>query len=267
MRIFKTLSSALVILALGYTSTAAAGVPLDSLDDAWARSALAGATALDTSHPELAHAIRDAEPRPSRSGAPLFIDPAWSTPDAAGAIIVRIAQGDDTPAERVALLDALSRTGSAWSPAVAGLLDHETHPAVRRMMVELMRDAPVDTARRIVTVGLQDASPEVRAAALRVIGFHKAGQDLAELAVPGLQDTDPVVRSEAARSIGYAGYTEGFPAIRALLSDDDASVRFRALRSLEKLDMPQTRQLTELPALALDPDLKVAREAQKLQAQ
>jgi HEAT repeat protein len=267
MRIPMILSSALFALGLTSASTAEAGVQLDSLEDAWARSALAGATALDASQPELAQSIRAAEPRSSRSGAPLFIDPSWSTPEAAGAIIVRLAQGEDTPDERVALLDALSRTGSEWTPAVVGLLSHETHPAVRRMMVELMRDAPVDTARSIVKVALQDASPEVRAAALRVVGFHKSGQDFAALAVPGLRDADPAVRAEAARSIGYAGYTDGFSAIRDLLTDDDASVRFRALRSLEKLDMPQTRQLTELGKLAVDSDLKVAREAQKLQAQ
>ncbi len=267
MRIFTTLSSALVVLALAAATTAEASVQLDRLDAPWAHAALAGATALDRSQPELAQSIRDAEPRSSRAGAPLFIDPSWSTPEAAGAIIVRLAGGNDGPSERVALLDALSRTGGAWPPAVAGLLDHETHPEVRRMMVELMRDAPVDTARRIVTVALQDASPEVRAAGLRVVGFHTAGESLAALAVPGLHDADPMVRSEAARSIGYAGYTDGFPAIRALLFDDDAGVRFRALRSLEKLDMPRTQQLTELKKLAGDSDPKVAREAQKLQVQ
>ena len=267
MRMNLIIPAAMLALSLTGSTTAQAGVALESLDARWARTAVAGAAALEAQNPELANAIRTAQPRLSRSGAPLFINPTWYTPEAASAILVRIAEGNDTSAERVALLDALSRTGGTWVPAVAALLAHETDASVRRMMVELMRDAPTDTARSVVETALQDKAPEVRSAALRVIGFHKAGRDLAPMALPSLADEQASLRSDAARYIGYAGYTDGFESIRPLLADADAEVRFRALRSLEKLDTVRTQQLIELAQLAVDPDVKVARVAQKLQAQ
>ncbi|HCH63988.1 MAG: hypothetical protein CL927_12635 [Deltaproteobacteria bacterium] len=264
MRIQLIFPTVMMALGLAGASTAHAGVSLDRLDDGWAQSALTSAAALQSSNPDLADAILAAEPRPSRSGVPLFIDPTWYTPEAAGTILVRFAGGEDTPAERAALLDALSRTGGQWVPAVAGLLAHETEPAVRRMIVELMRDAPVATARDVVQAALKDSDPGVRTAALRVIGFHPSGSDLASLGLASLSDPVATVRSEAARSIGYSGYAQGFEPIRTLLADSDANVRFRALRSLEKLDIARVKTLSELGTLAVDNDAKVAQEAQKL---
>ena len=72
------------------------------------------------------------------------------------------------------------------------------------------------------------------------------------------------VRTEAARSIGYCGHTAGFGPLRELLTDADADVRFRALRSLQKLDQAKTAGLPEVSALVTDADTRIAREAGKL---
>ncbi len=267
MRLHTLFLGAALSAFFAVSSHARAGVPLESLSDAWAQTALHEAQLLQAANPTLAESIRSAYPRESRSGAPVFADPSWATPEAAGAIIVRIADGDDSADGRVALLGALVRTGGNWAPAVAGMMRHEADPAVRRMMVETMQRAPLSVAKDAVGIGLQDDSPAVREAALRAIGSHKQGVELAPQALQSLSDASPSVREEAARSLGYAGYTAAFDPVRNLLTDADASVRFRALRTLEKLDLSRTRQLTELANLATDNDVKVAREAQKLLAQ
>jgi len=251
-----------LVLALA-PATAAAGPLVDS-DADWAHAAVVSADALARSQPRLAQAIASDEPVPSRSGQPLFIDASWRVPEAAGALLVRIAEGADSPAERVGLLDALSRTKGDWSSAVVGLLASEASPEVRRMMVEILREAPVDAARAGVQLGLADADASVRAAAVRVIGNHVDGVELGDLAVSALSDNAVVVRTEAARSIGYAGYSAGFGPMRSLLADADADVRFRALRSLQKLDSTKVVGLPELSTLAADADPRVAREAGKL---
>jgi HEAT repeat protein len=249
MRLHTLFLGAALSAFFAVSSHARAGVPLESLSDAWAQTALHEAQLLQAANPTLAESIRSAYPRESRSGAPVFADPSWATPEAAGAII------------------ALVRTGGNWAPAVAGMMRHEADPAVRRMMVETMQRAPLSVAKDAVGIGLQDDSPAVREAALRAIGSHKQGVELAPQALQSLSDASPSVREEAARSLGYAGYTAAFDPVRNLLTDADASVRFRALRTLEKLDLSRTRQLTELANLATDNDVKVAREAQKLLAQ
>jgi len=265
MRIHTLFLGAVVSLGL-MSSPALAGVELSSISQPWAQQALDSAAQLEATQPALAASIRTGDSRPSRNGQPLFIDPTWRTPEAAGAILVRLAEGGDNADHRIALLGALSHTGGDWADGVLGLYSHETDPSVRRMMIDIMADAPIEAARVGVKVGFDDRSPAVRAAAMRVVGTHREGNTIGELALSGLSDDSPVVREEAARSIGYAGYAKGFEAMRSLLQDADASVRFRALRSLEKLDMTRLQQLPELSSLAVDPNIKVAREAQKVQA-
>ncbi len=264
MRIIHPLFGAALFLSAASAPIAHAGVDLDRQNAAWATQLLEATARLEQEQPAVAASIRSAEPRLSRSGAPLFVHPDWQSADAGSAILVRLADASDTPAERVGLLDALTRTEGAWHEAVVALLPHEDAPEVRRMMVEVLRLAPLELAAEGVRFGLKDAAPEVRTAALRVVGSHLEAPELGALAVSALQDPVAEVRAEAARSIGYAAYSEGFDALRSLLSDTDANVRFRTLRSLQKVDLNRARTLTELHTLATDSDMKVAREAQKL---
>jgi HEAT repeat protein len=265
MRLLNLLPGIFICAALVACQSAHAEMPLADISADWATRALADSSQLDQDQPDLAASIRTGEPRLSRSGAPLFLEPAWRTPEAAGALLVRLSQGDDSTAERIGLIDALTRTGGDWADALVGLLAAETEPSVRRMMVESLSLAPLESARKGIRMGLDDDASEVRAAALRVVASHPRGAELGSLAVKGLSDRSPRIREEAARSIGYAGYTDGFDAMRPLLEDADAAVRFRALRSLEKLDIVRLQQLPELNTLATDADLRVAREAQKVQ--
>ena len=268
MRTPPLLLGALATASLLTSAPALAGVQLDTLSPApaWAQQALHGTAQLEAAQPELAQAIAGAEARPSRSGQPVFIEPAWRAPEAAPALLVRIAEGDDTAQEKIGLLDALSRNSGDWAEGVLGLAQHESDPMVRRMMIEILRHAPLEVAEAGVQLGLADASIEVRAAAARVVGSHPQGATMGALLLGGLQDASPVVREESARSIGYAGYVPAFDATRSLLTDTDATVRYRALRSLEKLDSDRTAKLPELQRLVVDADPKVARQAQELQA-
>jgi hypothetical protein len=257
----KSLVAGLTLAMLPALATAA---PLDSMDADWARTAVSKADALAQAQPGLAQAIATGTPNLSRTGQPLFVDATWRVPEATGALLVRIADGGDSAAERVGLLDALSRTQGDWSDAVVGLLADESSSEVRRMMVEVLREAPVESARLGVQMGLSDPQPEVRAAAARVVGNHPDGSAMGDLAVMALSDSVVAVRTEAARSIGYCGYSAGFGPMRTLLTDGDADVRFRALRSLDKLDHAKVVSMPELSMLATDADPRIAREASKL---
>lgn len=254
----------LAALTLAVLPSSALATDLVQLDVDWAHSAVLSANTLAQSQPQLARDIATGDPGLSRSGQPVFPDATWRVPEAAGALLVRIAEGGESADVRVGLLDALSRTKGDWAPAVVGLLRHETHPDVRRMMVEILREAPIAQARAGVTLGLSDSDVSVRAAAVRVVGNHFDGAKLGDLAVMGLRDHSPAVRTEAARSIGYAGFTDGFGAVKSLLSDSDSDVRYRALRSLQKLDASTVAGLPELSTLAADADPRISREASLL---
>lgn len=270
MRDFTSLSLGRMFVAAVafYAPSALAGLstPLTSVDAAWAQRALESAEELSLSGaPGLADAIATDGPLPSRNGQPLFTNPDWRVPEAAGALIVRIASGQDAPEARVGLLGALARTGGDWTEAVAGMAQLEEDALVRRMMVEVLRDAPIDIAREAVTFAVRDNDEDVRLAAIRVVGNHKQGAALADLVFPSLHDESAAVRAEAARSIGYAGITGAFDAIRALLADPDADVRFRALRTLQHLDAARAATLPELAQLSSDKDARIAREVNRLQ--
>jgi len=254
----------LATLSLAVLPSTALATDLDQLDADWAHDVVLSADTLAQSQPELARVIATGNPGLSRSGQPIFPDASWRVPEAAGALLVRIAEGGESAGVRVGLLDALSRTKGDWASAVVGLLGHESNPEVRRMMVEILREAPVAQARAGITLGLSDSDAGVRAASVRVVGNHIDGVKLGDLAVAGLLDLTPGVRTEAARSIGYAGFTDGFGAVQALLTDSDADVRYRALRSLQKLNASMVAGLPELSTLATDADPRISREASKL---
>ncbi len=52
--------------------------------------------------------------------------------------------------------------------------------------------------------------------------------------------------------------------MKSLLSDSDSDVRYRALRSLQKLDASTVAGLPELSTLAADADPRISREASLL---
>ena len=253
MRMSLIIPAALLALSLIGASTVQAGVALESLDARWARTAVAGAAALEAQNPELANAIRTAQPRLSRSGVPLFIDPTWYTPDAASAILVRIAEGDDTPGQSASpsSMPSPGTGGTHGFRRVAALLALETDASVRRMMVELMRCAdrhrPLGGRDRAQRQGAR--SPVRRAARHRL--YKPAATWL-----PWPYHPCPTSRlpSRLRRC--------PLPWVRRLPTDSSRfgpclptpmpKVRFRALRSLEKLDT-RAQQLTELDQLASTP--------------
>ena len=201
------------------------------------------------------------EPTATRVPAKRFMDPRLETPSAAGPLLARLTWGGEPVDVRVALVEALVRTGGDWSPVVLSMLPEETDVSTRSMMVQVARRAPPANAVSIVRLGFADKAAPVRAAAAETCPWVEGHEVLDAMVVTALADTDPGVRAEAARSAGWMEIDGSWAPIVKLLADADAGVRLQALRALQRLDPADTAELPEVEVLKHDKDLKVQRAA------
>jgi hypothetical protein len=77
MRIIHPLFGAALFLSAAGAPIAHAGIDLDRQNAAWATQLLEATARLEQEQPAVAASIRSAEPRLSRSGAPLFVYFDW----------------------------------------------------------------------------------------------------------------------------------------------------------------------------------------------
>ncbi len=220
----------------------------------------------EAQNPALAALVAGAEPRPSRSGAPLFTQPALATPAATPLLLARVARGDDPAALRVALLAAAARAGGPWADDVAWMAGVEGDPEVRRMLVELLDRAPWALARPALLRALAAPDAGSRAAAARSLGHHTDGAQARGALIGALADADADVRAAAAQSLGWLQAAEAWGPLLRALSDADADVRLRAVRALQRIDPARAAAAPELGVAAGDPDEKVRRAAIQVQA-
>lgn len=200
-------------------------------------------------------------PAATRLPALRLLDPRLETPAAAGPLLARLAWGGEAPDVRVALVEALVRTGGDWSPVVVAMFPDEVDVPTRAMMVQVARRAPPADALTLVRQGFADRAAPVRAAAAETCPWVEGHEALDGLVVAALADPDPVVRAEAARSAGWMEIASSWSPIVKLLGDADAGVRLQALRALQRLDPADAAGLPEVEVLKRDKDLKVQRAA------
>ncbi len=213
----------------------------------------------------LAAVVADAIPLATRAGF-LRFGPEVAVPEAAPLLLERFTIGDDDPATRAALIEALPRTGGEWAGAIAPLLEREADPNVRRLMVEVMARAPWEDARDVVALGFTDTDPMVREMSAWVCGKQlDVSGEMVPTLLAHLSDADAGVRGRSARSLGMIGDPAAAIALAELASADAVgSVRLHALRGLSRIDAEAAAALPELDALTRDVDPKVARLAQKI---
>ncbi|MBW2455594.1 MAG: HEAT repeat domain-containing protein [Deltaproteobacteria bacterium] len=188
-------------------------------------------------------------------------------PAAAGELLRRLDR-ETSPEMRIALVEALPRTGGDWLDAIVTRLAKEGEPAVRKAMVAILPRAEPAAAVAGILLGLGDADDQVRTEAALVAGSIPADvaarRGLVEPLRKNLADGNGYVRAAAARSLGILGDAGAFDALVPLLGDPASTVRLQTVRALGRIDSARAAQLPTVRSLRADADPKVARAAAAL---
>lgn len=230
----------------------------------WRARIAADASELRSSAPARYAELRRAAPQTTRARTLRFTTDLIRDPRVASVFLERLAEGSDTGEVRVALVEALPRTGGVYADAIGELIAGERDAAVRTAYVFAMRRAPAEHAIPVLGRGLTDEDPSVRAEAARSAAAHTAGARLAGELRAALSDADPVLRAEAARSLGILRVNGAQAELSARLSDATADVRLEALRALDRIAPGSLAGKPALDVLAKDPDPRVSRLATSL---
>ncbi len=208
-----------------------------------------------------AQAVWDVHPSETRNGMFRFPD---AVPSDVGAVVAeRLIHGGGSSAERRALTEWLRRSGVAFTPWITGALTGETDPAVREVMVALLRYGQGPAVTEGLEVGLADGEPSVRSAAVQAIGWAER-TDLVPQLIRATADPDDGVAGFASRTLGWLEATEAYDAVASVLLRDDALARLHALRALERIDPTRASTDPRVAALHDDDDARVARAAHQL---
>ncbi|MBM4389945.1 MAG: HEAT repeat domain-containing protein [Deltaproteobacteria bacterium] len=207
------------------------------------------------------------EPQHTRQALLRFMDPRLEVPAAAGPLLARLTWGREDADVRVALVDALTRTGGEWAPVLGTMFGDEDETATREVMVQAARRASITDAISLLKLGFGDKAAPVRAAAAETCPWVDAKGTLDGLVLVAMADTDPEVRAEAVRAAGWMRIEASWDPIVRLLGDPDPRVRLQAVKALQRLDPADTASLPGVGALRQDADTKVQRAATEASAQ
>ncbi len=264
----------LLLTALGLTvcacdsdsspdSTEARVAKVEAVDTDWKSTAQANAQAFRIADPQRFAQVDDLTPITTRKGTLLFVGDAVRNPQAADVLLSRLAAGEDDPAMRAALVEALPRTGGEFGPAIIAMLAEESDPELRVVMLGTLQRADASSAHVGLRAGLEDADPLVRAEAARVASMRADGSALATDLRRALLDEVPAVRAAAARTSGVLGLSDTRELLVEGLDDANAEVRLQALRAVGRID-PSFAKGLDLSELRVDGDARVAGVAQRL---
>jgi hypothetical protein len=246
---------------------AAAALPVTAtVAGDWRARVTADLAALRDTAPALLAELTSLAPQRTRAGHARFTSDALHDPRAASVLLDRLAAAHETEDTRVALAEALPRTGGVYADAVVDLLELERAAAVRAVLVSTARRAPADHALAILRRGFADGSNDVRAEACRTAASRADGAALADDVRGAFATGDATTRSEAARTLGILRIAAARDALLAALGDSSADVRLESLRALDRLAPGSLAPHPALGALARDSDERVARLASSLAA-
>lgn len=184
-------------------------------------------------------------------------------PKVASIILDRLARKADDEDVRVALADALPKTGGKFADALADLFVDENSAKVRAAFV---RATPNDQALAILRRAFVDPSTDVRVVAIRSASTHTVCERLASELRNTLSDREAVLRAEAARSIGALKIAAARDELLRALGDASPEVRLEAMRALDSIAPGSLVGTAAVTALTSDPDTRVAELAVKLSA-
>jgi HEAT repeat protein len=125
-------------------------------------------------------------------------------------------------------------------------------------MQKVLLDSPALLEKEFILSSLKDEDSDVRAGAVRALGWLKATEAIPDLRAL-LKDEDSDVRSTAVGVLVSLKATEAIPDLRALLKDEDSKVRFTAAEAL--VSLKTTAAIPDLLALLKDKDWNVRSRA------
>lgn len=233
------------------------------IDGDWRTSVEQAVTQLRQDDPQRATSLYDLGPRSTRAQTLRFSGPLVRDPIAAAVFLDRLAQGQETPEVRAALVEALPRTTGPFGPALVDLFDTESEEAVRLQMVAVMRTADAASARTVLELGFGDTAAAVRAESAKTVARRRDGASFEAPLMVAAADADTGVKGQAMRALGALG-VEG---AKSLLEDElDAispELRLEAVRALTRIDPAYAAGLSSIRALVSDGDERVAKAAAK----
>ena len=201
----------------------------------------------------------------STPAGPRFTAETVRDPRATVVFIDRLSRKADAEDVRVALAEALPRTGGFYADAVADLFVDEGSATVRTAYVVTARRAPADQALSILRRAFADASIEVRAEAARSAAASNAiGLNLASQLRMALSDSNATIRVEATRTLGALRIEAAKDELNKALSDPSPDVRLEAMRALDRIAPGSLAGTATVVALQSDPDERVSRLAKQL---
>lgn len=218
------------------------------------------------SAPDEAALAWEGQPVLSRTMVPLFTSPDFHGPVAGVVLVDRLRRGGVPQDWRGGLTQAAVLAGGVEAEAVIGLFRDEPVPEARAALLDVLGKAEPGLALAGLAEAMEDESGRVRATALQVLAGRADGAARADLVLRGSSDSDYEVRAAAMQAIGWLGLADLWDTAVGGLSDPEARVRMKALRALERLDSARAVSLTQVQAMAQDPDKSVASVARRLLA-
>lgn len=214
----------------------------------------------EAARPRFYNAIMAMEPGHTRNHQRRYTEPEMHDPDAAPIFAIRLLEEQDAPnLERLAMVDAIARTVGNFGPYLVVLMPKEADPEIRASLVDQLRRAEPESARRGLELTLADLDAGVRAAAFRTLASQETLRDtlLSEHIVAALDDQDDAVRTAAAFAARVRSEEVALDRLVALARHDSSDARIQALRAIENIDSSRLAQL-DLQALSKDEDHRVS---------
>ena len=212
----------------------------------------------------------DASDAPLRAAAADALAPIGAVAGSAGPRLLMLFERDPDAIVRRAAGAAAARI-QPGSPTLvstaARVLLHDEEPRVREVAAATLVEAGAGsiTAMPAVRQGMHDRDPMVRVYAAAAAARLGASETAVPVLLDGLRSADGPVRAEAAGLLADAapGDARSVPALIALLSDDDRTVRLAAIDALGAVGRPARAAIDPLWHVIHDPDEDIREHAVK----
>lgn len=219
---------------------------------------------LEARDPALYRRLLTVQPNRKVGNELFFAQPELAAAHAAPVLLKRLLNGEDSPAVRLAVVDALPATFGDWQEGAAALVGLDAAPMVRKKLVETLRYVLPPHNITGLRTAFRDEELAVRVAAARTSGFTRGGVELYSELVSGTFDEDWDMRVAAVQSLGQLRVRAAWDRLVRMLSDPHPQVRLQALISLDRIDPAAARGLPDLKRLTTGQPHALAEMARRM---
>lgn len=209
--------------------------------------------------PELA----ELAPVRTRGGSLRFVSKHLHEPGAFAALLERFEGPNETDDVRAALVEAMTRTPDYDPGPLVEAFPDEPSAQVRLAMAVAFGDGSAQAVDGL-SLALADSDPLVVSAGLTAWSQRSDAEQLETSIIDKLGAEDDGVVVSAAGALALRSVAGAKPALADKLKDDDADVRFAAIKALQRIDADYAASLPIMLGLTGDEDPRVARRARGL---